>query len=79
MEKLFIYFSFVMATFFVIMAVGLFFLPSGIFEDWSPLQRYTLGTLVLAYAGFRIWRARKMLLKQNQKTENPESGIEKDE
>jgi threonine/homoserine/homoserine lactone efflux protein len=37
-----------------------------------------MGAVVLLYGGFRLWRARRMLLKSTPK-ENESSTIEKDE
>lgn len=68
--------SFVMAVIFILMALGLFFLPSGIFEGWTPIQRYAMGGAILAYAGFRLFRAKKMLDKSKMAEKQ---GIERDE
>ncbi len=79
MEKTFIYLSFFMAGVFVLMALGLFFLPSGIFEGWTPSSRIIMGCAILLYAGFRIFRARKMLKKLQDADREHLQTIEKDE
>jgi hypothetical protein len=79
MEKTFIYLSFLMAGVFVLMAMGLFFLPSGIFEGWTASSRVTMGVAILLYAGFRIFRARKMLKNLQDKDRSRSGTIEKDE
>jgi hypothetical protein len=79
MEKTFIYLSFVMAGVFVLMAMGLFFLPSGIFEGWTTSSRMLMGSAILLYAGFRIFRARKMLQKLKDSEKDYLNSLEKDE
>lgn len=79
MEKTFVYLSFFMAGIFVLMALGLFFLPSGIFEGWTASSRIMMGIAILAYAGFRIFRARKMLQKISEHEKNLNQTIEQDE
>jgi len=79
MEKTFIYLSFIMAGVFVLMALGLFFLPSGIFEGWTTSSRVMMGSAILLYAGFRIFRARKMLKRLQEAEPEHLDAIEKDE
>jgi len=78
MDKIFTYLSLLMGIVFLCMGIGLFILPNTVFADWSPGQRYIMGAVVLLYGGFRLWRARRMLLKNSPK-ENESSTIEKDE
>jgi ABC-type uncharacterized transport system permease subunit len=79
MEKTFIYLSFVMAGVFVLMALGLFFLPSGIFEGWTTSSRIMMGSAILLYAGFRVFRARKMLQRHKESEKEYLNRLEKDE
>ncbi len=68
-----------MAGVFFLMALGLFFLPSGIFEGWTTSSRVTMGAAILLYAGFRVFRARKMLKNLQEKNRAHPGSIEKDE
>ena len=71
--------SFVMSAVFVLMAIGLFFLPAGVFEGWEPRQRYMLGGVILLYGSFRFWRARKLWLRNKENDAALRNQIEKDE
>ncbi len=68
-----------MAGVFVLMALGFFFRPSGFLEEWTTSSRMMMGSAILLYAGFRIFRARKMLKKLQDAEPEHMDAIEKDE
>jgi hypothetical protein len=79
MEKVFAYISFGMAFIFGLMATAIVLAPPDALEGFSPLQRYLMAGLILVYAAFRFWRARKILIRIQEEEAQTQSGIERDE
>ncbi len=79
MEKVFTYLSFVMAAVFAVMAIAIVLAPPDALEGFSPIQRYLLAGLILVYAAFRFWRARKILQRMQTDEKQNLHNIEKDE